>query len=378
MIKRNKILYVVSTLKKSGPVNQLSYIIKYLDKNKFEPMVLTLSSEDKEDSMKNYFEDILNVKVNTLGLSRIKGIFKAKSKVKQFIKENIINLVHSQGIRADEIMSSINMPRVATLRNYPYYDYPMTYGKFKGFLMAKKHLKYLEKINKPVVVSKSISIMLKEKNSYSIDYVRNGTDLERFQGLDKTKLRKKFDISSDIILFVSVGHLSKRKDPLLVIKAFKDAEIKNSKLIFLGDGHLKEECLEITRNDSNIVLVGKVDNVHEYLGMSDYLISASHAEGLPNTVLEAMACGLPCVLSDISPHIEINELSNESSILFKTKNGKELSTKLQQIITKKYELMSRASSEIIKNNLSANLMSMQYQEIYLSLLDSNNISSKVK
>ena len=241
-----------------------------------------------------------------------------------------------------------------------------------------KIFKYLEKINKPVVVSKSISIMLKEKNSYSIDYVRNGTDLERFQGLDKTKLRKKFDISSDIILFVSVGHLSKRKDPLLVIKAFKDAEIKNSKLIFLGDGHLKEECLEITRNDSNIVLVGKVDNVHEYLGMSDYLISASHAEGLPNTVLEAMACGLPCVLSDISPHIEINELSNESSILFKTKNGKELSTKLQQIITKKYELMSRASSEIIKNNLSANLMSMQYQEIYLSLLDSNNISSKVK
>jgi len=42
-----KILYLVSSLKKSGPTNQLSYIIKYLDRTKFSPTILTLSSEPK-------------------------------------------------------------------------------------------------------------------------------------------------------------------------------------------------------------------------------------------------------------------------------------------------------------------------------------------
>ena len=210
---------------------------------------------------------------------------------------------------------------------------------------------------------------LKEKNNYHIDYVRNGTDLERFQGLDKTKLRKKFDISSDIILFVSVGHLSNRKDPLLVIKAFRDAEIKNSKLIFLGDGHLKEECIKAIGTDRSIEILGNVSNVHEYLGMSDYLISASHAEGLPNTVLEAMACGLPCILSNIPPHVEIHEINKNSSILFETKYTEELTSKIKEIITKDYEQMSHAAKEIIYENLSAEIMSKNYQKVYVELLE---------
>ena len=59
-----KILYIVSTLERCGPTNQLSYIIKYLDKSKFEPMVLTLSPEPKEDRMKN-----------VAGIIFFKGIF---------------------------------------------------------------------------------------------------------------------------------------------------------------------------------------------------------------------------------------------------------------------------------------------------------------
>ena len=188
-----KILYIVSTLKRSGPTNQLSYIIKYLDKNYYEPIVLTLSTEPQKNSMKDYFIDSLHVSVETLGLSRVKGLLFAKSHIKKFIKDNNIDLVHSQGIRADGLMSSIDIPRVATLRNYPYYDYPMTYGKFKGFLMAKKHLKYLEKINNPVVVSKSISLMLKEKNNY---HGREWYDdeYELFEN-DSTRTEQVFDVN---------------------------------------------------------------------------------------------------------------------------------------------------------------------------------------
>ena len=82
-----RVLFLVSSLKKSGPTNQLSYIIKYLDKSVFNPMILTLSNEI-DDSAISYFVDKLGVRVDTLGLSRLNGIIKAKSKVKKYISDN--------------------------------------------------------------------------------------------------------------------------------------------------------------------------------------------------------------------------------------------------------------------------------------------------
>ena len=362
-----KILYIVSTLKKAGPTIQLSYIIKYLDKSKFEPVVLTLSPESEKDSMKSHFEDNMGVRVKTLSLSRLQGLLLAKKCVKTFIKENSVDIVHSHGIRADGLMKDIHIHRVSTLHNYPYYDYLMTYGKFKGFMMATFHLYCLKKIDEPRVVSKSISQMLKTMNNYEIDYIRNGTDVKIFQNLVKNSLREKLRFQKDTKLFISVGHLSSRKDPLVVIKAFQDTKIENSKLIFLGDGHLRQECLKVIGDHKNIQLIGRVDNVHEYLGASDYFISASLAEGLPNTVLEAMACGLPCILSSIPPHIEIHQINKGSSMLFETKDIKGLSNKIKEIMCRDYKAMSQASKEIVFDNLNAEIMSKNYQKLYEEL-----------
>lgn len=364
-----KILYIVSTLKRSGPIIVLANIVKYLDRDKFEPIVLTLSPEPKE-SMKEYFENELNTKVETIGLSRIQGLFLAKSYVQKFIKENKINIVHTHGFRADGLMSKISdVKSVSTLHNYPFYDYMMRYGNLKGFLMATLHLKYISKLNKPLACSKSVSIIFQKEKNLSIDYIQNGTDTSRFINLYKNVFKKKLNINAKNI-FISVGHLASGKDPLTIIRAFKKVNLKDSLLIFLGDGELKEECFDEIKDDSNIKLIGRVNNVHEYLGASDYFISASLAEGLPNAVLEAMACGLPCVLSNIPPHVEIHEINRNSSLLFETKDVQGLSKKIIEIINSDYETMSKASKEIVFYNLSAEIMSGNYQKVYDALLES--------
>ncbi|MGA9960634.1 MAG: glycosyltransferase family 4 protein, partial [Acidobacteriaceae bacterium] len=116
-------------------------------------------------------------------------------------------------------------------------------------------------------------------------------------------------------------------------------------------------------------LVGRVDNVQEYLCASDYFLSASIAEGLPNSVLEAMAVGLPCVLSDIPPHREIHDLDPGSSLLFKVRDSDDMAASLDAITKMDWEKMHDASVNITHNYLSAEIMSNQYQEIYSRLLE---------
>jgi|SRR5699024_8758018 len=362
------ILYVVSTLKRCGPSNQLSYIIKHLDRDRFNPIVLTLSNET-EDSYKSFFVDVLKVEVETLGLPRLKGLFLAKNEVCKFIIKNKIHIVHSQGIRADGFMSKIKVPTVSTLRNYPFYDYCMTYGKIKGWLMAKAHLRFLSTIDAPYACSESISNMLLDNLNYKIKYIRNGVDLERFNNLNKTEIRSRLGLDSSFKVFISVGHLSSRKDPVTIIKAFKKANLKNSILLFLGDGNDRDACLAEISDTSNIKLIGEVSNVHEYLGASDCFISASQAEGLPNTVMEAMACSLPCILSDIPPHQEIQKLNPSSSLIFSTKSVDELTDNLIKFEMMDAIEMGKAAKNIVEQHLNAEIMSNNYQEKYLELLE---------
>jgi len=356
-----KVLYIVSTLKKTGPIIVLANIIKYLDRNKFEPIILTLSPEPN-NSMKDHFHDYLDVRIYTLGLSRIQSLFFASNKLKLFFKENNIDIIHSHGFRADSLTSKLsNIKNIATLHNYPFYDYPMKFGKLKGEWMAMLHLKTIKNQNKiNIACAKTISNEFKQHN-LSLQYIQNGVDTEKFKCLNKDdiyKLKIKLKISSDKKIFITVGSLISRKDMETVIKGFKLFNSdKTSILLIAGEGPEKENLQFIS--DDNIVFLGNISNVVEYLQISDCFISASLAEGLPNTVLEAMACGLPTILSDIPSHRELYE--NEKVEIFSIKDDIKLSKLLKIIdLAKQKEI----SLKLINNHFSAKSMSEKYQKIY--------------
>ena len=366
-----KILYLVSTLEKTGPTKQLSYIIKYLDRRNYHPVILTLSPEPS-NSFWHFFSNSINVELHSLNLSRLNGLFFAKRMVKEFILENNICIVHSQGIRADNIMSSIGKDvcyKVMTLRNYPYFDYCINYGKLFGFIMADRHISYLKKADKSFVVSKSVSELIRKKTGCLFDYIRNGIDVDIFNRniYDKNILRKKFGIPEKVKVFISVGNLSYGKDPLTIIRAFNELDSCKYTLIILGDGVLKNECQKAIKN-KNRKLIGKVDNVLDYLMASDFFITASLSEGMPNSVMEAMLCGLPCVLSDILPHIEINEINKKSSVLFGVGNHLSLLKSINKILDNDYSIMSEAAQDIVYHYLNAKYMSQKYQDTYSDLL----------
>ena len=369
-----KILYIVSTLKSTGPTNQLYNIIKYLDRTDFEPYVITLSPDPENSRLTDY--KYLGVKVFTLGLSRFSGLFLAKSSIKKLVDQIVPDVIHTQGIRPDVLSAKLDVliPRLATIRNFPQYDYAMTYGRLLGVLMTWQHSKAMRKLNVCVGVSESVSSNLGEYVELSnAKTICNGVDTELYSPVsakEKRVLRKALDLSSDAEIWISSGHLSDLKNPIFLINAWIRVfpNDKQKQLIFIGDGPLKRECENIAKGHSNIIFPGRVTNVTDFLKAGDYYVSASKSEGLPNAVLEGLACGLPVLLSDIPPHREMWEMEKGIGRLFYVGDDQSLEFNFRELVESDRFGRSRAALALIEDKLSAEKMSQIYQDTYDDLI----------
>ncbi|TRO40097.1 glycosyltransferase [Pseudomonas sp. ALS1131] len=371
---KDNILYVVSTLKRTGPTNQLFNLIRHLDLERFEPHVLTLSPEPMDSRWLDY--ELLGVRVRSLSLSRMAGVFWGRKYLGKTIEEVQPALIHTQGIRADILSASIDsgVPRVSTIRNFPQYDYAMTYGGLQSKIMLWRHIQAMRNLDLCIGVSQAVSTNLtQELEVQNVDVVSNGVDVEKYfpvTDLEKKNLRDKLGLQCGSEFWVSSGHLTERKNPLLIISAWKKIFGRDTtkQLIFLGDGDLKIECEKASLGCDNIHIVGRVENVPDYLKASDYFISASRAEGLPNAVLEALACGLPVLLSDIEPHREIWERDPKIGFMFDPDSQENLQDVFLNILQTDRGSQSRAALSLVEGVFSAKAMSTNYQDIYLKFI----------
>lgn len=365
-----RILYILSTLKRCSPVNQLFNVIKYLNREEFEPYLITLSPEPADSRWKDY--ESIGVHLYSLNLSRFKGFIYAVKQVNILLVEIKPDIIHTQGIRGDIISSRLNIgiPRIATIHNLPQFDYPMTYGYIRGNFMRIRHINALKKVSLCIGVSEAVAENL--NNKYKIKKVvsiQNGVDTNLYYKSDdneKKRLREKLNLSITGNIFISSGYLTELKDPLFLLKAWNKKFVSNDNnhLIFIGAGNLMEKCRKEAGSNINIHIIGQINNVVDYLRCSDYFISVSQAEGLPIAVLEAMACGLPVLLSDIKPHKEILAFVPEAGFCYKLGNEADFLYFLDKTINADKVIMSNASKEVVKIHFNAKKMSEKYQSVY--------------
>ncbi len=132
-------------------------------------------------------------------------------------------------------------------------------------------------------------------------------DADIFNIKENSALRKRHNISENDIIIVTTGRLNWFKGWKLMIDAFKIFKMMhdNSKLYFIGDGEDREkikEYVKANKLDDAVLLLGQQtpEMVSIYLNIADLFIMGSYKEGWSTSLVEAVACGIPCVVTNFS------------------------------------------------------------------------------
>lgn len=149
-----------------------------------------------------------------------------------------------------------------------------------------------------------------------IEVVGNGIDIVRFRALDQATCRSAMGISPNARVLVSVGGLVPRKGFHRVIEALPELRIDFPNLVFLivggasAEGNTRAELEQQVKQlmlDSCVKFIGALpsDELPAILSAADIFVLATSNEGWANVFLEAMACGLPVVTTDVGGNQEV-------------------------------------------------------------------------
>jgi len=239
---------------------------------------------------------------------------------------------------------------------------------------SNKKYQYLRRIINPFVtkwipVSKELAdwlVGVVKLPKAKVKLIYNGIDLELY--------RPKKQYSNGQCIIGTVGRMAAVKDQLTLIKAVEVLlthypDLKSViQLKLVGDGELystiqsyiKEHALQ-----DNIELLGARNDVAEILQQFDVFILPSLAEGIPLTILEAMATALPIISTQVGGVPELIDNSTHG-YLIEPQDIKDLAKKIKQYIDQPelLELHGLKGREKVEKNFSLQAMTDQYLQLY--------------
>lgn len=167
---------------------------------------------------------------------------------------------------------------------------------------------------KTICVSDAVRNALIKQHGFPVQKVvtiRNGISLDQFvqNRIGREEIRTRLKLQAMDFVLVCTTRLSPEKGIGTLVTAMSQVVkvAPDCKCIIVGDGYLRAYLarqIELLALERNVLLAGFQADVQPYLSAADAFVLTSDLEGLPYSVLEAMGCSLPCIVTDVGGNAE--------------------------------------------------------------------------
>ena len=269
-----------------------------------------------------------------------------------------------------------NIPLICSFRGDDINICPK-YDQFTHYLTKK----VIVESDQITTVSNSLKIVAERigKPKKEIQVVYNGCDSKMFSYNTKGRLviRKKLRISSKKLVIIFVGDLAKYKGIFELLSAFTKLNYKYSNLYLILIGKIPDrtaldKIVSSNYLNNKIYIVGEIpqNEIPYWLSASDIFVFPTYNEGLPNAVMEAMACSLPIIATKVGGIPEVVR-DGQNGILIDKKSVISIEHSIEKLINNKNmcKKMGEYGRTIIEEKFTWNNSAKKLIGIYNSIIN---------